>query len=195
VSTSGTIDLSRGRVALHLLVGLFVVALMAWGVNVLGQRLIDIDRLREWVRGFGPAAPVVFTLTSALAHLVFLPVAPFTVAAAALFNWPVAVTVILVGHNLAANLGYFVPFVLGRERLDRIWESNPRLERFDATLRRHGFWAVLFLRIVPGLPFSLVSYLSAIAGISWTRYALASFLGMLPGPIMMAIVLSHSAPH
>jgi uncharacterized membrane protein YdjX (TVP38/TMEM64 family) len=168
------------------------MALMAWGVNVLGQRLLDIERLREWVRGFGPAAPIVFTISAALAHLVFLPVAPFTVAAVALFEWPVAVIVILLSHNLAANLGYFLPFIFGHERLQRLWRASPRLERFDATLRQQGFWAVLFLRVVPGLPFSLVSYLSAIAGISWRHYALASFLGMLPGPMMLAFVLSRS---
>lgn len=164
---------------------------MAWGINVLGQRLIDVARLRAWVVGFGNAAPLAFILVAAIAHLFFLPVAPFTVAAVALFHWPVAVVVILVSHNLAANLGYLVPFIAGRERMRRLWHQNPRLERFDEALCKRGFMTVLLLRIVPGLPFSLVSYLSSIAGIRWGEYALASFLGMLPGPITLAVVLAH----
>ncbi len=183
--------LSRSRVIFHLVIALAVAAGVAWGINLLGQRLIDIPRLRDWVRGFGPAAPLVFIGVSALAHVVFLPVAPFTVAAAALFHWPTAVLVMLVSHNLAANLGYAIPFLFGKQRMERLWNSNPKLAHFDQRIREHGFAAVLALRIVPALPFSLVSYLSALSCIRWPAYALGSFLGMLPGPLMMAFVLSH----
>jgi uncharacterized membrane protein YdjX (TVP38/TMEM64 family) len=184
--------MSRNKVVSHLVLGVIVLAAAAWAINYVGYRLIDIPRLREWVRGFGPWAPLVFVLVSALAHLVFLPVAPFTVAAIALFSWPVAAVSILVSHNLAANLGFWLPYVVGEERLARLWKCNPKVEAFDAKLRQRGFATVLLFRIVPGLPFSLVSYLSALSGIRWRDYALASFIGMLPGPITLAIVLSHS---
>ncbi|MGI8906303.1 MAG: TVP38/TMEM64 family protein [Candidatus Sumerlaeaceae bacterium] len=186
-----TPEISRSRVAAHLVLGLIILASVAWTINVLGRHFIEIDRLREWVRGFGPAAPLVFIAVFTAAHLVFLPVAPFVVAAIAAFHWPVAIATILVSHNLAANLGYALPSIVGKERMHRIWQRHPKLAEFDRKICERGFVTVLALRIVPALPFSVVSYVSALSCIRWRDYALASFVGFLPGSIVMAFVLSH----
>ena len=193
MSSVGSLEISRNRVLTQVVLGVIILAAVAWTINVLGQQFINVARLREWVHGFGTKAPVVFICVATIAHLVFLPVAPFTIAAITLFHWPLAVLSIFVSHNLAANIGYALPSVIGKWRMHRIWEQHPRLAEFDARLCERGFVTVLALRIIPALPFSVISYLAAVSCIKWREYALASFVGFLPGAVILSIALSLSS--
>ncbi len=135
--------------------------------------------LRDWVESLGPGGPALFVLLSALAPLVFVPVAPLTIASAVLFPWPWSLVWTVAARNTSANLGFWIARRLGSERARKLMGDD--LEDRARRLRRRGLPAVFVLRILPVAPFTAVSFAAGVSGMRWRDYALGCFVGMLPG--------------
>lgn len=58
--------------------------------------------------------------------------------------------------------------------------AGPRLRRLLAGTGRHGFVAVLYLRIVPGVPRDLANYAVGLTSVGLSTYTAATALGLAP---------------
>jgi uncharacterized membrane protein YdjX (TVP38/TMEM64 family) len=58
----------------------------------------------------------------------------------------------------------------------------------DALAERLGFTLLVLLRMIPTVTFDLLSYAAAVTHVSTHRFALATLLGLLPGPLIAAAV-------
>jgi len=101
--------------------------------------------------------------------------------AGALFGavWGTVLTVI--GATAGATVAFVVARRLGRTRLRR--RLPARAERFDGWLSRRGFVAVLYLRLVPAVPFNALNYIAGLSGVRGSDYVVATALGIVPGTI------------
>jgi uncharacterized membrane protein YdjX (TVP38/TMEM64 family) len=119
------------------------------------------------------AALVAFSLPGALVATLtggFL----FGLFPGVLFN-VVAATAGAVAVFLAARAGF------GAALHDRIAAGGGAATRLMAGLRRNE-WSVLFLmRLIPVVPFFLANLIPAAMGVALGRFALTTFLGILPG--------------
>ncbi|WP_261971549.1 TVP38/TMEM64 family protein [Prosthecodimorpha staleyi] len=109
-----------------------------------------------------------------------------TLAGGFLFGW-------LVGGALAlisATTGAVLIFLAARTALAETLaaRAGPFLSRFAEGFRKDAFNYLLFLRLVPVFPFWLVNLAPAILGMRLAPYALATFLGILPGTIAFAVI-------
>ncbi len=68
-----------------------------------------------------------------------------------------------------------------------------RAAPFRRELERNGFYYLLFLRLVPLLPFSVVNLCAGAAGISLKSFLLATVLGILPVSFICVQAGSHLA--
>ena len=59
--------------------------------------------------------------------------------------------------------------------------AGPWLQRLEGGLRRDAFSYLLVLRLVPLFPFWLVNLVPAFLGVPLPTFALATFLGIIPG--------------
>ena len=73
---------------------------------------------------------------------------------------------------LAVRLGW-------RARTEQRWQAQ--LDVVNTGLAQHGAMYVLWLRLVPLIPFVPLNILCGFTRLSATRFAAASFVGMLPG--------------
>ncbi len=91
---------------------------------------------------------------------------------------------------IAATTGATVVFLLVRYLLSD-W-AKKKLAQFDRTqkvineVNRYSINYLLFLRLVPVFPFWLVNLLMAFTKIDTQRYALGTFLGIMPGSFVFA---------
>lgn len=94
--------------------------------------------------------------------------------------WPTFPAVVL-----ASNLGAAAAFGLGRTLLaDRVraWSTgHPRFAAVQAAIGRDGLRIVTLLRLTPLVPFNALNYLLGMTPLRYRDYALATFVGMLPG--------------
>ena len=58
--------------------------------------------------------------------------------------------------------------------------GGERLRPIQAWIERRGFWAVLYARIAPGVPYSLVNYVAGVTRVGLPAFAAATALGVAP---------------
>jgi uncharacterized membrane protein YdjX (TVP38/TMEM64 family) len=135
--------------------------------------------LQQVVDDAGPAAPVVFCLLYAGLTLLLFPGAIITAAGGTLFGVALGTALSVAGATLGATGAFLVGRRLGREQVEEI--AGPRVGRIDRWLTRHGFLAVLYLRLVPVLPFNVLNYAVGVSGVRRWEYVVATALGIVPG--------------
>ena len=170
---------ARRSVWVRLAVLVLVVALAAVLAAQVG--LPDVAQLRADVAGAGPAAPALFVLGYAVATLAPLPKNVLTSAAGLLFGLVEGVVVVLLGALLGAVAAFALGRALGRDAVERI--TGTRAARVDALLSRHGLLAVLGVRLVPVLPFTVINYLAGLTAVRLRDYVGGTALGIVPGTI------------
>ncbi|MGZ4279793.1 MAG: TVP38/TMEM64 family protein [Solirubrobacteraceae bacterium] len=139
---------------------------------------LSAQRVRDWVDGYGAAGPVVFVALSSLLTVVLFPGPLLAGASGLLFGTAMGFPISL----LSAVLGAALAFSLSRWWAhDAVLElSGPRLRALRAWLGRRGFVSVLYARIAPGVPYSLVNYAAGLTAIRIAAFAAATALGAAP---------------
>src|SRR5918997_3184245 len=55
-----------------------------------------------------------------------------------------------------------------------------RVRRIDAFLERRGFWAVLYIRLAPGIPYTVVNYGAGLTKLRFRDMAAGTLIGAAP---------------
>lgn len=139
---------------------------------------LSSEEIRDRLDGFGLAAPLVFVAVSAALTPALFPGPLLAGAAGLLFGTALGTPVAIA----SATLGACLAFALGR------WWAHDAVEHLArgrvAALRRwigdRGFYAVLYARLAPGLPYSLVNYAAGLSPIALGSFAAATAIGCAP---------------
>ena len=167
---------------LALLAALLVSGFLLIRFTPLGE-LFDEERLIAWLESVGqePWAPAALLALSCLVAVFGLPASPVLVGGGVVFGRLLGTVYNCVGLVAGAMVGYFVGKALGREALVQL--AGPKLRRAELIFEKRGFWPLVQVRFLP-IPFSVVGYGAALAGVSTWRYFLTSTLGLLPATIL-----------
>jgi uncharacterized membrane protein YdjX (TVP38/TMEM64 family) len=80
-------------------------------------------------------------------------------------------------------IAYYIGRTLGRSAIQSLTGKNIYFTK------QHGeiylTWFIFFTRLLPVLPFDLISYAAGIAGLSFPAYACATLLGMIPSTFFL----------
>jgi uncharacterized membrane protein YdjX (TVP38/TMEM64 family) len=140
---------------------------------------VSVGRVRGLVGAHATFAPVVFVVVSATLTLASFP-GPLLAGASGVLFGTVEGTALSL---LAATLGATVAQQLGR-RVVGDWYFVPtptgRLGEVAKRLRERSFVAVLYARILPAMPFALVSYAAGAAAVPLRAFVPATALGAAP---------------
>jgi uncharacterized membrane protein YdjX (TVP38/TMEM64 family) len=155
-----------------------VVALIVLG-RVAGRYLPAAAR---WVDGLGPWGPVAFVLLYAAAVVAFIPAAPLTLAAGAIFGLARGVVYVFVAATLGSALAFLVARYVARRAVERRLTGN-RFAAIDRAVAAEGRKVVFLLRLSPVFPFTLLNYVLGLTRVGFGDYMLGAF-GMIPGTIL-----------
>jgi uncharacterized membrane protein YdjX (TVP38/TMEM64 family) len=136
------------------------------------------QRVRDWVDGYGAIAPVVFVLISASLTVVLFPGPVLAAASGLLFGTALGTVVSITAATLGAVLAFTVSRWLAQDAVLAL--AGPRLLALRAFVGRRGFVTVLYARIIPGLPYTLVNYAAGLAPIALRAFAVATLIGVAP---------------
>ena len=161
---------------------LAAAALIAWRLGFFTlrdpQRLAAAIRKAREIRWIMP----LFVGAYALVTTFGLPAFPLTLAGGAMFGVALGSVLNWTGAVLGACGSYGLARLLGRDALHGLlgrWGS-----RLDALGSRSGFATIFRLRLIPVVPFNLVSLAAGLAGASFPSYAAATALGIIPGTVI-----------
>lgn len=160
----------------------------AWRWTSLGE-LLDIDTLTRQIAAFRdlPAAPVLALGAFVLGGLLVIPVTLLVVASALAFGPLLGFVYSLVGAVASAVVLYGLGRWLGRDAVRRF--AGSRLNRLSRRLAQRGILTMIFVRVVPVAPFSVVNLVAGASHIGFRDYVLGTVLGMSPGIALIAVFI------
>lgn len=131
------------------------------------------------VLGFGAVYALAVALSFPAASLL-------TIAAGFLFGWLFGGLTVVV----AATIGATALFMAARTAFGQAIaeKAGPTLKKLLEGFKKDGFNYLLFLRLTPIFPFTLVNIAPALANLPLRSYVLATFFGIAPGTFAYAFV-------
>jgi uncharacterized membrane protein YdjX (TVP38/TMEM64 family) len=167
---------SRRTAALRL--GALAAALAAFVLVLALSGSISAGRVRAWVDGYGAAGPLVFVAVSAALTVVLFPGPVLAAASGLLFGTALGTPVSIVSATLGAVLAFVIARFVARDSVDAI--AGRRLRAAQEWIEQRGFWAVLYGRIIPGLPYTLLNYVAGLTRVRLAAFAAATAVGVAP---------------
>jgi uncharacterized membrane protein YdjX (TVP38/TMEM64 family) len=143
-------------------------------------------QVRDWATSVGPWFPMTFLGAHIVATVVPFPRTVFTLAAGLLFGPVLGVVLAVVASGLSALIALAAVRAAGW-RFGRLL-THPRVSALDARLSRRGWPAILSLRLIPAVPFSILNYAAGASAIRTLPYTLATLVGLLPGTAAVVIL-------
>jgi uncharacterized membrane protein YdjX (TVP38/TMEM64 family) len=134
--------------------------------------------VRDWVDGFGVAAPLVFIVVSASLTCALFPGPVLAAASGLLFGTWLGFPVSLTAATLGACCAFLISRRVGLGAVEQL--AGPRVQRIRGWIGRRGFLSVLYARIVPGMPYSLVNYAAGLTPLRLPVFAAATAVGAAP---------------
>ncbi len=166
------------------LAGIALVRLTPLGEILTEERVVS---LIETMRGTW-WAPLLLIGLYAVVAVLGLPPVPLLVGGAA-FGALYGSVYNMVGLLLGASLAFWLAKLLGRDFVVRV--TGERLRRAETLFERHGFWPLVQTRFMP-LPFAVVNFGAALAGVRPMFFLLASAVGLIPSTLIHTIFIAQA---
>jgi len=147
-----------------------------------------VTSFAAWAQAQGAVGIVLFAVFYVVMTVFALPGSLLTLAAG--FVWGPGWGLLLVSpvSVAAASAAFLSGRYLFRDRVARRIAGHPKLEAIDDAIDARSTVVVILLRLSPLVPFSWMNYLMSMTSITFGRYVLASFVGMLPGTAMYVYI-------
>lgn len=138
----------------------------------------------NWVGDLGLWGPIFVVGFYITACVFFLPGSILTLATGFVFKVVLGTITVSIGSTLGACAAFCVGRTVARGWISRKIGTSEKFVSIDNAVGRQGFKIVLLTRLSPVFPFNLLNYAFGLTKVSFWQYALASWLGMLPGTVM-----------
>lgn len=168
-------------------IALFALLVLGIGGALLasGGRFDEaLETIRDLVARAGWWGPALFVVAYAVLTVLLVPGSPLTIAAGVLFGPWVGTGLVVVGATAGATGAFLWGRRLGRDAVARL--TGERFAKVDAWLHDRGLLAVLYVRLVPLLPFNLLNPVAGVTGIPLRDYVIGTAVGIVPGTFAFA---------
>jgi phospholipase D1/2 len=139
-------------------------------------------------------APALLIAVYLLASPIGMPAVPPMLAGAVVFGAAQGTLYNLIGLFLGAASTYALGRFLGRDFVRHL--AGKRLKKVERGLAQRGFWGLVAIRFVPGLPFAVTNYCAALAGVPPGLFLATTAVGLIPAVFIYTYffaALAHAA--
>jgi uncharacterized membrane protein YdjX (TVP38/TMEM64 family) len=166
------------------LAGLAVMAAIVVTVDPLRESVSaviqgDHDQVREEIDSLGVAGPLLILVLALLHSVVFYPAEIVDAAAGFAYGFFPALALVMTGWLLNGLVCWTIGKSVARPLFDR-WFGEERFERVERAIERGGPTLLMAMRLIPILPFSIVSYAAGAARVPLWRFVWTTLVGYLP---------------
>lgn len=163
--------------------GLFLMVLLIVMINYfMRQTGYTAEDIKNYISSFGIWSPLVFIILFTLVPLTLFPDALLAIAGGMVFGLIPGVIYTMVGAACGATLAFMIARLAGNTAIRRF--ENHNLKKVQNLLPRNGFWIVLYLRLIPLIPFDIISYGAGLTPIKYRDFILSTLLGIIPGVLV-----------
>jgi len=143
-------------------------------------------QLRDWATSVGPWFPMAFLGAHIVMTVFPFPRTAFTLAAGLLFGPVLGIPLAVAAATVSAVVALLLVRAAGWQLIKLV--PHPRVESLDARLRERGWPAVVSMRLIPAVPFSVLNYAVGASAVRVLPYTLATLVGLVPGTSAVVIL-------
>lgn len=148
---------------------------------------ITAQSIRDWITGFGALAPIAYILVWVILPVFFFPVPLLALAGGLSFGLWLGTLYTLIGAALNSSLMFWLAKLLARDMVNKFLEEKmPKKwwDKFIKANRKESFLIVFICRLIPAMPYNVINYASGLTNIPFSKYTIATILGILPGTVI-----------
>jgi uncharacterized membrane protein YdjX (TVP38/TMEM64 family) len=174
-----------------LLAGLWLVSatFREWGWAIWHALHLENDEaLRRYFDSLGnwaPPASVLLMIAQAL--IAPVPLSVIALANGLAFGVIGGTLISLVGYLAAALLSFGLARAFGRTLVERIMGRDQKIP-VGHWLEKYGIWALFLVRLLPGMPSDLMSFVAGMSRMPVSSYTWVTIAGFLPQAFLYALV-------
>jgi len=158
------------------------------GAGITYLRYRDFEGLRHFILSYGLWAPLVSIALMVIQSLVpFVPGLVITITNAWIFGWQYGALYSWIGALLSAILDFGMARWYGHFVVERFINIK-YLNMTDIFLQRYGLLTVFITRLIPIIPFKVVSYGAGLMTMSLWKFVIATAIGQAPAIILYSIL-------
>jgi len=146
---------------------------------------IDPQHVRSYVQSFGWWAPAIYVLVYAQ-PVIPLPASVMAMAAGLSFGLVGGLVMAVAAATIRGCGQFLISRALGREAIASMLKG--RVAALDQRIGQRGFETVLWMRIVPNVPYDLQNVSLGCSRVAFRSFALATLLGIIPGLFLWVYV-------
>jgi uncharacterized membrane protein YdjX (TVP38/TMEM64 family) len=161
---------------------ILVLLVVVGAVLALTTDLPSGATVRAWLDGAGAAGWAVLVLAVAVVLLAPVPRSAVSVLLGVVMGFGPGLAVALSGGLLGGIGAFGLSRVLGRPAA--AWVGGHRLATVDRLVADRGFTAVLAGRLLPVVPFVVLSYGAGLTAMRLGPYVLATAIGLVPSTVV-----------
>jgi uncharacterized membrane protein YdjX (TVP38/TMEM64 family) len=144
----------------------------------LSGSLPSTHEMRDFGESLGWGAYVVWIPLTAVLNATVVPGPVLAGAAGLLFGTTAGTPIAIAAATFAAVFEMFIGRRLAGAEVGRILPK--RVRRIDDFLERRGFWAVLYIRLAPGIPYTMTNYGAGLTRLRYRDMAGGTLIGGAP---------------
>ncbi len=151
------------------------------------RNFVDPKELAENVASVksGPLSLLIVTGSYLAGSLVLFPITILMLATIFLYGPIFGFGYSLIGSVAAAAFTYWIGRLLARNRVREI--AGNKLNRISKLIAKKGLLTIIFVRMLPIAPFSIVNIVAGASRIRFLDFILGTAIGMLPGLLGMTL--------
>jgi|SRR3989338_100408 len=139
----------------------------------------NLENLKSWIQAQGAWAPFIYIVLYSCAVVFALPGSVLTLLGGLIFGIFWGVVLVTLSANLGALLAFWVARFLGRDVASKLLRG--RIQNLNEGIGQHGFYVVLWTRLIPIFPFNVLNYAFGLTDVKTKDYFFGNILGMFPG--------------
>jgi uncharacterized membrane protein YdjX (TVP38/TMEM64 family) len=134
--------------------------------------------LKEYIASCGVFGPIVYmTMFSVIPAGSVI-----AIAGGMAFGMYLGTLYTIIGAIVGATVAFYISRLLGRGVVEKIIKG--KMLRIEDGIEKGGFLLILILRLIPIIPFNVISYGAGLTRIKYIDYMLATMIGIVPGVLV-----------
>jgi uncharacterized membrane protein YdjX (TVP38/TMEM64 family) len=139
----------------------------------------ETTKVREEIKSLGAWGPLIIIALGVIHSVIPYPAEIVNAAAGFAYGFFGGLGIVVIGWMISALICYWFGTGVARPLLDR-WFGAERFARFEGMVDRGGVTLLIALRLLPIVPFSLISAAAGAARVPFRRYCWTTAIGFLP---------------
>ncbi|RKZ98076.1 MAG: TVP38/TMEM64 family protein [Gammaproteobacteria bacterium] len=174
---------------LWLFIILIILVSIYWGLKTTGfiALVMDSEQFKTYIISTGFWGIIIIISLMAFAILFkLLPSAAVALASGAVYGHTWGTIYIIIGAWMGAVIAFSITRLLGNDALCRL--SGRRIMIEQEQSQSWLMWGVFVSRLIPVLPYDLISYAMGLTPLKLWRFSIATLIGVIPTSFFLAHV-------